>query len=231
MTMRGKLVTCAAAAALFLLVPGVSEAQVRIGVGVGVGRGAGFYGAPYGRGYYPGYGGYRGLYPGYPGYGRSGVSIGLGLGSYPYSYSGYGYSGLYAMPYYTPYLGVPRYSTGYVPYYTGSSAAYIVQTPPAAAPAAAPPAQVDNTAQIEIRVPAAARVWFDGAETKQTGPQRRFASPPLEPGYDYTYRVKATWTEAGNPVTQERKVVVQAGGQYQVDLTGEALPAPTKTQP
>lgn len=222
MMIRGKLVLCAAAALVFW--PNVSEAQVRIGVGVGVGRGGpGYYGgSPYYRGYSPGY---RGVYPGY--YGRSGVNVGIGLGAYPYAYSGYGYYGPYASPYYTPYVGVPRYTTGYVPYYTGSSATYIVTTPPPAAP----PAQVDNSAQIEIRVPAAARVWFDGAETRQTGPQRRFASPPLEPGYDYTYMVKASWTEAGKAVTQERKVVVQAGGQYQVDLTGEALPAPMKPQP
>jgi uncharacterized protein (TIGR03000 family) len=242
---RSRLVFCGlgpAAAWLLLLTPSISEAQVRWGVGIsrgGVGVGVGnapIYGYGY-RGYgYPGYGypgfGYRGYgYPyygyrgyGYPGYyGRSGVSIGIGigLGGYGY-YPGYAYSG-----YYTPFVAVPRYYTT-DPYYSAGYPSYSVQ--PGAAYTNAP-ARVNNAATMDIRVPADAKVLFDGAATTQTGTDRRFVSPELTPGYDYTYTISASWMEGGKEVTQERQIVVQAGQYYRIDMTGEALSTPKKAQP
>lgn len=197
-----------------LLLPTASEAQVRVGVGVRSGN-VGLYAGPrpYYGGFGPGYGyGYRGYgYPGYGypyGYGRSGVSISIG-----------------ASPYYTPF--VPSY--GYAPYYGGSSATYLVQPQPVYV--MQPTARADNTAHIEVRVPAEAKVTFDGTEMTQTGPVRYFYSPELEPGYNYSYMIRATWTADGQPVTQERKATVRAGGRYQVDLTGAALPTPRPIQP
>ncbi len=216
----GLLGLLSAAGLLLLLAPGTSEAQVRIGVSVGGGRGGpGFYGgpgyyggyAPYYRGYgYPGAYGYG--YPGAYGYGRSGISIGIGTS--PYSYPGYAYPSRYYTPYYTPFIP----SGGYI----GGPAVYAV--PVQQAPnfgREAPVPRVDNTAQIEVRVPPGAKVSFDGAATTQTGAVRRFASPALESGYDYNYTIRATWTENSQPVTRERKVIVQAGGSYVVDLRGE----------
>ena len=225
---------CAAvlsAAALLVLVPGVSEAQVRFSVGVGVGRGwggypGGFYGGfgPYYRGVYPGYRGvYPGVYPGFYGYPRSGISIGIGGYPYGYGYPASIYTPVYVNRYYTPFVGVAAPA----PYYTGSAAAYSVQTAPPMAPATEPATtRVDNTALIELRVPTQAKVWFDGTLTTQTGANRRYVTPDLTPGYDHTYAVKATWTQDGKEVSQERKVIVQAGHHYFIDLTGEALPQP-----
>jgi uncharacterized protein (TIGR03000 family) len=63
---------------------------------------------------------------------------------------------------------------------------------------------------IDVRVPADAAIWFDGARTKQGGTFRRFVSPPLPVGRSYTYEVRVRWTEE-TPVTQTRRVTVRAG--------------------
>jgi len=77
----------------------------------------------------------------------------------------------------------------------------------------------DNAARVRVVVPAGAKVWFDGKDTKQTGTLRRFESPQLTPGKDYTYDVKATWTENGKEVTRTRHVDVRANSGVTVDFT------------
>jgi uncharacterized protein (TIGR03000 family) len=66
-------------------------------------------------------------------------------------------------------------------------------------------------AYIEVRVPADAEIWFDDAETVQKGTLRLFASPPLTPGHDYTYEVRAKWKEKGREVIQTRRIKARAG--------------------
>ena len=46
-----------------------------------------------------------------------------------------------------------------------------------------------------------------------------FTTPPLEPGYSYSYTIRARWTENGRPVQQSRTVPVKAGGTTRVDFT------------
>jgi uncharacterized protein (TIGR03000 family) len=77
----------------------------------------------------------------------------------------------------------------------------------------------ENAAKVHVRVPAAATVWFEGDQTRQTGPARDFVSPPLTPGQTYTYDVRARWTENGRPVEQTRTVRVRAGDTSTVDFT------------
>jgi len=149
--------------------------------------GGGYYGNRYyrGYGYYPGYG--YGYYP----YGY-GIGAGLlGLGRYGYGgYGGYGGSG-YSYPSTTSYSG----------YYDPSSQqpAYTDQSPP-------------NNAEIRVLVPdPQARVWFDGNPTQQTGTERWFYTPPLQAGANNTYRVRASWMQGGQEVTQEKVVNVNPG--------------------
>jgi uncharacterized protein (TIGR03000 family) len=71
--------------------------------------------------------------------------------------------------------------------------------------------QGDRAVTVNVSVPADAEIWFDGTKTVQTGPARRFVSPPVTPGPDYTYEVKARWRENGIAVTQTRRVIVHAG--------------------
>jgi uncharacterized protein (TIGR03000 family) len=74
-----------------------------------------------------------------------------------------------------------------------------------------PEAPLPATAEIEVRVPADAELWFNGAKTRRTGAVRVFESPPLEPGANYTYDVKARWTEDGQEVERTLRVPVAAG--------------------
>jgi uncharacterized protein (TIGR03000 family) len=88
--------------------------------------------------------------------------------------------------------------------------------PPATA--SPPPVPPEQTAQITIVVPADADVFVDGAATTQTGTQRVFVTPQLEPG-TYSYTIRAVWTEDGRSVEKTRKVSFQAGSQVRVDFT------------
>jgi uncharacterized protein (TIGR03000 family) len=75
-------------------------------------------------------------------------------------------------------------------------------------------------ANFEVRLPAAdARLWVEGVETRTKGRLRQFVSPPLRPGGEYTYRLRARWTEKGRLVTRTRTVTFRAGGRVRVDFT------------
>ena len=157
----------------------------------GESRGGDWRGGGWG-GYYGGYGGY-GYYP-YGGFGR-------GLwGGYPYygrSYGGYYDSYPYYNDYSAPSYGVPSYSA-----------------PMANAPAPLP----DNAALIDVRVPGNAEVWIDDQKTNQTGSMREFVTPALNPGQEYSYDIRARWTENGQPVERDRKVTFHAGDRLAVNL-------------
>lgn len=153
--------------------------------------------------------------------------LGLGLYGYPYWYGGspYGYGGYPSW-----------YGPGYYDYYDAGSYP-IYQSMPLATDQGnqtnyPPPTLVsDNTAQIDVRMPADAQLWFDGNKTSQTGAMREFTSPPLTPGQTFTYELRATWTgEGGTPITQTRTVNVQAGKRSLVDFT-TPLPVPKQTNP
>jgi uncharacterized protein (TIGR03000 family) len=76
----------------------------------------------------------------------------------------------------------------------------------------------DNTAKVEVRVADGAELWFDGHSTSQTGADRSFTTPALEPRQDYVYEVRAKWDADGKPVDQTRKVTVHAGDHVVVDF-------------
>jgi uncharacterized protein (TIGR03000 family) len=71
---------------------------------------------------------------------------------------------------------------------------------------------------LNVRVPANAEVLVDGQRTTQTGQSRQFVSPPLAPGFEYTYTVEARWQENGQPVTKTRRVSVRPGRETIVDF-------------
>ena len=68
-------------------------------------------------------------------------------------------------------------------------------------------------------MPADVEVWIEGIKTQQTGAERQFVLPPLSPGQDYMYELKARWTENGRPVTRTRQILVRAGDRGGVDFT------------
>jgi uncharacterized protein (TIGR03000 family) len=115
--------------------------------------------------------------------------------------------GGYHRYYYTPtyrYYTRPYYYYGN--YYTAPVSSYVAPTVP-------------NAAQIHICVPADARVWIGGDETTQGGADRVFESPPLAPGRDYCYTIKAEWAAPGGQVvSQTRQVDVSANAVVNVDF-------------
>lgn len=147
---------------------------------------------------------------------------------HPPGYSGY-YPGYYS---YSGYTG-PSQPRDYPTYYRGLGGLDPVFPPPDAVrrsplppPAAARGATPrDNRVTVEVRVPPDAEVWLQDTRMQQTGAVRQFVSPPLTPGYLYTYDIRARWTENGREVTRTRQLSVLAGYPYQVDFTTPAADA------
>lgn len=80
------------------------------------------------------------------------------------------------------------------------------------------PERNNGSVAIRIRVPANAKITFDDTPTVQTGTERYYYSPPLEPGRSFVYRVRAQWDENGKPVDQTRMVSVRAGDQVNLNF-------------
>jgi uncharacterized protein (TIGR03000 family) len=201
--------------AAVLLAATPAEAQRRGGGWRGGGwSGGGWRGGGWGRDWDGGWG---------RGWGWGGVAIGLGSGSYAggyypgYAYGGYypGYASSYGSPFYTAYPS-GFVTDGYA--YTGPATMATQSSFYPPSPATTNP----NVAHVHVRVPADATVWFEGDQMTQTGTERDFVSPPLTPGQNYSYDVKARWMRDGQPVEQSRTVRVRAGETSTVDFNAPA---------
>jgi uncharacterized protein (TIGR03000 family) len=84
--------------------------------------------------------------------------------------------------------------------------------------AVAPTAPSGEAARVNVLVPSDAVVTIQGVRMTQPGSYREFVSPPLVPGHDYTYTIRAAWNENGRNVSQERTVHVAAGSRVDVDM-------------
>src|SRR5262245_15951003 len=74
-------------------------------------------------------------------------------------------------------------------------------------------------AAIQVRCPPFAEQVFDGQPTRQRGSVRFFTTPPLEPGYKYSYELTARWMGPdGKEMKDSRQVNVSAGKTTTVDL-------------
>jgi len=210
------------AATALLFIPSVSHAQQGRG-GYGYGRrGVGYsYGSTsyYGNWGYGNSGyGYRPYYNSYyPSY------YGSNWGYYPRTYGGYYYPNnyYYGNNYYSngSYASTPNVSS-YQSFYPseGVTGAY-----------SSAPAQNDRSVFLSIRVPPNAELWFGDVKTNETGSERSFVSPPLEPGQGYTYELRARWTENGQTVDRKRTLQVHAGDRLSIDFLIAAQSTPTTT--
>jgi len=89
-----------------------------------------------------------------------------------------------------------------------------------------------DSATVEVRVPAGAEVWFDDEPTRQRGEQRTFVSPPLTPGREFHYDVRARWKDGDRVVDQTRAVGVRSGQTTEVDFNRpEKATAPKDAPP
>lgn len=241
----------AAAAAVLLLLPETSSAQY-FGRGGGIGFNTGRFGFSYGSGspYYSGF--YPGSYAGsygwnypysgstwFPRYSDSyyGSTFAPGFTRWYGPRSGYGYD--WSTPSYYGYSTPSYYSSGGPSYYSssypsGTTGSFYATGMSSQGYYGAPTAAMgrpDRTVLINMRVPADAEIWFDGAKTQATGMFRDYISPPLELGQDYTYQVKARWMENGQEVNKTRELRVRAGDQLNLDFFGESALAFPSGQP
>ncbi len=152
-----------------------------------------------------------------------GVRVQIGGGYYGGGY----YGGRYYSPYYYGY-NRPYYAPYYYGYDYSTPDYYYPDAPEIRQSFYSGPAEQNAT--VAVTVPTAdAQVWFDNAPTTQRGTQRTFHSPPLQSGSNYTYTIKARWTENGQAVEQQRQVQVQPSQTVSVDFrgnSGEGLPRP-----
>jgi uncharacterized protein (TIGR03000 family) len=103
-------------------------------------------------------------------------------------------------------------------------AALLLTGKPATADESQPGARAPGRAvHFAVMVPADAEVWFDGAKTTQTGPDREFVSPPLQRGHSYSYDVRARWKDGGRAVDRTRHVTFYAGDELTLDFTPERV--------
>jgi len=196
----------------------------------GGGHGCSGYGGGYGcSGYGGGYGG---------GYGCSG-SMGWGggygcSGGHTAGYSGgYGCSGGHMAGYSSGYSGM----YGYNSYYQGApygSSLYPSQGMPTYSQPANQILPSDGTrpantttnvsstsaapATILVTLPADARLTVDDTATSSTTGVRTLITPPLEPGKDFQYTLKAQINRDGKELTTEKQISVRAGQQTVVTL-------------
>jgi uncharacterized protein (TIGR03000 family) len=105
------------------------------------------------------------------------------------------------------------------PVYMAPSAMYGTVTNPNPTPAMPPVTQPDTKkdvkdgkmgANIRFQLPATAKLYVDGRLTSLTGTERSFVTPSLGAG-KFFYEVKAELLVDGQVVTEQKRVIVEAG--------------------
>jgi uncharacterized protein (TIGR03000 family) len=91
-----------------------------------------------------------------------------------------------------------------------------------------PTAHLFPEVRFTIHCPDDAEVLVEGQKMQQSGCERTFVSPPLEPGEDYEYTIRARWKDGERAIEQEKKVIVHAGAAFIVRFP---LAAPMLMQP
>jgi uncharacterized protein (TIGR03000 family) len=83
---------------------------------------------------------------------------------------------------------------------------------------------INNRTLIIVNVPdERASVWIQGQLMQQTGRQRVFAAPALEPGLNYTYEIRVRWGDGKQAVDETRTVPIRLGQRVIVDFSRPAI--------
>src|SRR5258707_414041 len=77
--------------------------------------------------------------------------------------------------------------------------------------------------EIQLKVPAHAKVWFDGTPTDETGISRNFVSPPLKPGVAYNYAIRVEWRDGDRLIKRNRPISFRGGDRGNLDFTPPEL--------
>jgi uncharacterized protein (TIGR03000 family) len=163
------------------------------------------------------------------------VGPGLGVGTIGRSPSGFssgfnpGFIGDVPGSSYTPRSGRYRMLRS-----AGASApAYYSSAALAEAATLLPRRQPEDEAQpaeILLRVPANALVWFDGDPTRLKGTVRHYHSTPLAPYKSYSYEVRVRWMKGGKAVEETHRVRVRAGARVSLEVPRSEAGKPASTQ-
>ena len=129
-------------------------------------------------------------------------------------------------PYYSPQtISDPAYGNQYNPYGNGFESGIPTEsTPVDLTPSPGPtgtevdPAVDDDTAILNLRLPAEAVVYVNGKQTRTPGEFRSYVSRNLEPGKRYTYEVRAEVNQGGTKVARTKVVHLTAGSHKTVDI-------------
>ena len=168
------------------------------------------------------YGGYGCWGSGYGCYGSGYASWGCwggysGWGGFPYG-TGWGWAN--ATPTMIPIPG-PGVAVTQRAYYTPGPSTNAPIAAAAGEPEAGAPGS--SRAALVVHLPAGAKLTVDGTPTQATSDTRRFVTPPLEPGANYRYVLKAELDRNGEKVTASQNVMVQAGktAEVRMELPGQ----------
>jgi len=206
---------------LLLLTTSPSQAQFRTFGGFGNGGWNGGWGG--------GWGGWNGGIGGFGNFGFN-PSFGYGFGGPWGGVPGISYSYFNPSWTYTSPFNVNGFDRSGPVIFPGFSAAELPRMRPSLYPAIPEPAQEvivvamggeDKTrARIDMQVPAAnAKVYLDGVLTKQTGLNRRFVTPKINPGRQYSFDVEVVWQdETGMSHQLRRTLNLRAGEMSTLDL-------------
>jgi uncharacterized protein (TIGR03000 family) len=77
--------------------------------------------------------------------------------------------------------------------------------------------------EIQLKVPAQAKIWFDGSPTDDAGISRRYVSPPLKPGVPYHYAIRVEWRQGDRVIKRNRDISFGAGDRLNLDFTTPEL--------
>ena len=146
------------------------------------------------------------------------------------------------MPGYEPYTALPGFNVP--PPSTGFPPSTIPYAPPEAAPsierqtvAPRPVATVTGAsagsgrATVIVRLPSDAQLFADGTALKMTGGERKFITPELSGGMEFTYKFTAEYERNGEVLNVSKKITVRPGSTATVEFTDLTIsttkPAPT----
>jgi uncharacterized protein (TIGR03000 family) len=93
----------------------------------------------------------------------------------------------------------------------------------------------DQSASIQLTLPAEAQVFVNNAPTTSTGSQRQYVSRGLKRGLQYSYNFRVEYQRAGKSVVENRQVKIKAGARVALDFSHEkatelAQTVPVKTE-
>jgi uncharacterized protein (TIGR03000 family) len=180
-----------------------------------------------------GYGGYGGHW-GHKSWrgGSSGGSWGSSGGYWGGSSGGWGSSGGGSSGgtyYYAPGVDMTPVDPSVAPP-AGAPPAGVVPPAPAPGPAPGSPTSTMRTdGLLSVTVPDDAKIFVNGQPTTSLGDVRHFVSRDLQPGFNYTYEVKAEAIRGGRMIERVKKVDLRAGESANLAFDFEADSASTET--